>query len=84
MGAPGDPPDDPEEAISLTRIHPELMATTVRCTSCGTSFTTRSTRAELVVDVCSTCHPAYTGAERTKPSGSRIERFERRRALSAG
>jgi large subunit ribosomal protein L31 len=42
----------------------------------------RSTRPELVVDVCSHCHPAYTGAERPVASGSRIERFERRRAAA--
>ena len=62
----------------MKQIHPELMLTTVRCTSCGTTFTTRSTRSELVVDTCSSCHPAYTGRERVVPSGSRIARFERR------
>jgi large subunit ribosomal protein L31 len=55
------------------------MLTNVRCTSCGMTFTTRSTRSELVVDVCSSCHPAYTGRERESRSGSRIERFEQRR-----
>ena len=63
----------------MKQIHPELMLTSVRCTTCGTTFTTRSTRSELVVDACSNCHPAYTGAERPGASGSRIERFERRR-----
>jgi large subunit ribosomal protein L31 len=53
---------------------------TVRCTSCGEVFTTRSTRSEIIVDVCSNCHPAYTGVERSAQSGSRIDRFERRRA----
>ena len=43
---------------------------------------TRSTRDEIVVDVCSNCHPAYTGAERRAQNGSRIERFERRRAAA--
>ena len=62
--------------------HPELTTTTVRCAACGNVFATRSTRAELVVDVCSNCHPAYTGSERTVSRGSRIERFERRRARS--
>jgi ribosomal protein L31 len=47
--------------------HPELVATRVRCSTCGTEFTTRSTRSELSVEVC---------------SGSRIDRFERRRARS--
>ena len=60
--------------------HPELTLTTVRCSTCGTDFTTRSTRSEIVTDVCSQCHPAYTGVERAAASGSRIERFERRRA----
>ena len=63
----------------MKQINPELMLTSVRCTTCGTTFTTRSTRSELVVDACSNCHPAYTGAERPVASGSRIERFERRR-----
>jgi large subunit ribosomal protein L31 len=67
-----------EEVKKLT-AHPELVVTTVRC-ACGNEFTTRSTRAELTVDVCSSCHPAYTGVERSLASGSRIERFERRRA----
>jgi large subunit ribosomal protein L31 len=62
--------------------HPELTTTSVRCSTCGNEFTTRSTRSELTVDVCSACHPAYTGVERAVASGSRIERFERRRARS--
>ena len=62
--------------------HPGLTTTTVRCSTCGNEFVTRSTRGELVVDVCSSCHPAYTGVERAVAAGTRIERFERRRALS--
>jgi large subunit ribosomal protein L31 len=42
----------------------------------------RSTRDEIVVDVCSNCHPTYTGAARPARSGSRIDRFERRRRLA--
>jgi large subunit ribosomal protein L31 len=62
--------------------HPELAVTSVRCSTCGNEFTTRSIRGELIVDVCSNCHPAYTGVERTVTAGGRIERFERRRARS--
>ena len=62
---------------------PDVVLTTVRCTTCGTEFTTRSARAELVIDVCANCHPAYTGVEREIARGSRIERFERRRAHAA-
>ena len=60
--------------------HPELTMTSVHCSTCGNEFRTRSTRSELAIDVCSNCHPAYTGHERAVATGSRIERFERRRA----
>jgi len=70
------------EATFVKRTHPELKHTTVRCSSCERTFVTRSTRSEIVVDVCSNCHPAYTGVERHNQTGSRIERFERRRAAS--
>ncbi len=63
--------------------HPERVVTSVRCTTCGNEFTTRSSHVELVLDVCSNCHPAYTGVERQVARGSRIERFERRRARAA-
>ena len=62
--------------------HPELKHASVTCRTCGNAFTTRSTRAEIVVDVCSSCHPAYTGVERAVTTGSRTERFERRRERS--
>jgi large subunit ribosomal protein L31 len=63
--------------------HPDLHLIDVRCASCGTSFTTRSTAQAISVDVCSNCHPAYTGRERAVTAGGRIERFNRRRALAA-
>ncbi|MFL5946804.1 MAG: 50S ribosomal protein L31 [Gaiellaceae bacterium] len=62
--------------------HPELHLIEVRCSACGTSFDTRSTADAITVDVCSNCHPAYTGMARTASSGGRIERFNRRRALA--
>ena len=64
-------------------IHPELTASIVTCSNCGTTFETRSTRPSVQVEVCSQCHPAYTGKERTVSRGSRIERFERRREAAA-
>jgi len=65
--------------------HPNVMVTSVRCGACGSEFTTRSTRSELVLEICANCHPAYTGVETTVVRGNRIERFERRwsRAASA-
>ncbi|MGH3082558.1 MAG: 50S ribosomal protein L31 [Gaiellaceae bacterium] len=59
--------------------HPKLVVTTVRCAACGNAFTTRSTRSEITLDVCSNCHPAFTGVERPIQLGSQIDRFERRR-----
>jgi len=63
--------------------HPELHAVDAVCATCGTTFTLRSTAESLSVDVCSHCHPAYTGSTRVATAGDRIQRFNRRRALAA-
>lgn len=63
--------------------HPTLHAVRVVCSSCGQEHELRSSSETIAADVCSSCHPAYTGVERTGATGSRIERFERRRALAA-
>jgi large subunit ribosomal protein L31 len=59
--------------------HPQTHLVDVACASCGATFSIRSTAAALSVDVCSNCHPAYTGVQRTGASGDRVERFNRRR-----
>ena len=66
----------------MTR-HPELHVVDAICATCGTAFTLRTTAESLSVELCSNCHPAYTGAKRVTARGGRIERFERRRALAA-
>jgi large subunit ribosomal protein L31 len=58
-------------------IHPEYVLATVRC-ACGNEFQTRSTKPELHVEVCSNCHPFYTGKQKLMDSGGRVERFQRR------
>jgi large subunit ribosomal protein L31 len=63
--------------------HPKTQLIEIACATCGTAFTVRSTAESLSVEVCSHCHPAYTGAQRTALRGDRIERFNRRRALAA-
>jgi large subunit ribosomal protein L31 len=63
--------------------HPNLHLVDVRCSSCGTSFSLRSTAKRISVDVCSNCHPTYTGRERTIAGHGRVDRFNRRRALAA-
>jgi large subunit ribosomal protein L31 len=64
-------------------IHPEYKVTTVRC-SCGEEFQTRSTVSELRVDICSKCHPFYTGKQKLVDTGGRVERFERRYGARKG
>ena len=51
----------------------------MRCT-CGNEFTTRSTKPELHVEICSECHPFYTGKQKLVDTGGRVERFQRRAA----
>ena len=55
-------------------IHPDYMETEVRC-GCGNTFTTRSTRKELKIDICSECHPFYTGKLKYVDTTGRIEKF---------
>ena len=59
-------------------IHPKYVAGhTSRCT-CGNEFMTRSTSRDLHVEVCSDCHPFYTGRQKLIDTGGRVERFQRR------
>jgi large subunit ribosomal protein L31 len=64
-------------------IHPDYQVATVRC-SCGETFQTRSTVSELRVDICSNCHPFYTGKQKLVDTGGRVERFQRKLARSGG
>jgi len=58
-------------------IHPRYQVATVTC-ACGSTWTTRSTRTAVIVDVCSTCHPFYTGEQRIVDTAGQVERFMRR------
>jgi large subunit ribosomal protein L31 len=60
-------------------IHPEYVDTTVKCT-CGNEFQTRSTQTSGVInaDVCSACHPFYTGKQKILDTGGRVARFQAR------
>ena len=60
-----------------TDIHPEYVVAHVRCT-CGNEFETRSTKPEIKVEICSNCHPFYTGKQKLVDTGGRVERFQRR------
>jgi large subunit ribosomal protein L31 len=58
-------------------IHPAYGGAQVRC-SCGNTFVTGSTKADLRVEICNECHPFYTGKQKLVDTGGRVERFERR------
>jgi large subunit ribosomal protein L31 len=62
-----------------TGIHPDYVLSHVHC-SCGNDFYTRSTKPELHVEICSQCHPFYTGKQKLVDTGGRVERFRRRAA----
>lgn len=58
-------------------IHPKYFQTTVTC-ACGESFTTGSTRKDIRVEICSKCHPMYTGKQRIIDSGGQVDKFKKR------
>lgn len=58
-------------------IHPEYKEATITC-GCGASFVTRSTRGDVHVDVCASCHPFFTGEQRLVDTAGQVERFQRR------
>ncbi|UTI65822.1 50S ribosomal protein L31 [Paraconexibacter antarcticus] len=65
-----------------TEIHPNYKSAHVRCT-CGNEFETRSTTSEISVEICSNCHPFYTGKQKLVDTGGRVDRFRRRAAKRA-
>jgi large subunit ribosomal protein L31 len=70
--------DQPAERAMKEGIHPAYTEVKVLC-SCGNSFTTRSTLGkELHVEVCSACHPFYTGKQKILDTGGRVDRFRRK------
>jgi large subunit ribosomal protein L31 len=70
-----------------SELHPEYVVAHVRCT-CGNEFATRATRSDYHLEICSQCHPFYTGRQKLVDTGGRVERFQRRvakgRMSSAG
>ena len=70
-----------EVIIMKTEIHPEYKEVTIRC-ACGESVKTRSTKGdangELRVDICSKCHPFFTGKQKFVDAGGRVDKFKKR------
>ena len=63
-------------------IHPGYETATAVC-ACGNSFETRSTVSELKVDICSACHPFFTGKQKLIDTAGRVERYRRKYGLQA-
>jgi large subunit ribosomal protein L31 len=59
------------------KIHPKYQDCTVRC-GCGNTFTTRSTVSEIHVEICSNCHPFFTGQQKFVDTAGRVERFQKK------
>ena len=66
-----------------TEIHPTFYEDAVVTCPCGNTFTTGSTHKELKTEVCSVCHPFYTGQQRIVDTGGQVERFRKRAAKSS-
>lgn len=60
-------------------IHPEYVTATVKC-ACGNTFQTKSTKPAINVEICSNCHPFYTGKQKFVDSEGRVERFQKKYA----
>ena len=58
-------------------IHPKYEKTVIRC-ACGNEIETRSTKENLRVDICSKCHPFFTGKQKLVDTGGRVDRFKKR------
>ena len=66
-----------------TEIHPQYQQVQVHC-ACGETWTTGSTKKELRVEICSKCHPYFTGKQKLVDSAGRIDRFQQRYAKKSG
>ena len=63
-------------------IHPEYGKAVVRC-ACGETFETGSTRKEIRIEICSKCHPFFTGKQKLVDTGGRVERFKKRYGMES-
>ena len=72
-----------ETSAMKAAIHPEYKSITVTC-SCGNTFQTRSTLGhDLQIEVCSSCHPFYTGKQKIVDTGGRVDKFRKKYGMGA-
>ncbi len=60
-------------------IHPDYKTATIRC-ACGNSVVSRSVKGDMTVDICSNCHPFFTGKQKFVDAGGRVDKFKKRMA----
>lgn len=65
------------------KLHPKYMLTTVTC-ACGNVFETRSTKNNIKLEICSACHPFFTGKQRLLDTEGRVDKFKKRFASTSG
>ena len=82
MAFPNGPNQRVEDPVMKEGIHPEYVSATVTC-ACGNSFETRSTMENIHVDVCSACHPFFTGKQKIVDTAGRVEKFRRKYGQNA-
>lgn len=69
--------------VMKTGIHPEVFETVVHCNGCNTTFTALSTVKEINVEICSNCHPFYTGKQKLVDTAGRVDKFKARQAAAS-
>lgn len=71
-----------EKAVTLMKegIHPDYKPTTIKC-ACGNVIETRSTKQDIKVEICSKCHPFFTGKQKLIDSGGRVDKFNKKFGL---
>ena len=72
-----------DKGIMKEGIHPEYKETTISC-ACGNVITTRSTRKDIKIEICSKCHPLFTGRQKLIDTEGRVERFQRKYGRTRG
>ena len=65
------------ECIMKAGIHPDYQPTTIRC-ACGNIIETRSTKKNITVEICSKCHPFYTGKQKLVDTSGRVDKFNKK------
>ena len=66
-----------EVKIMKEGLHPDYQTATVRC-ACGETFETRSTKKDISIEICSKCHPFYTGKQKIVDAGGRVDKFRKK------